>query len=292
MPTSTELIRLLSVEPLGDDRFLGHQPSTSILAKTYGGQLFGQALASAAQTVDVDRVAHSVQIACLEAGRHDVPLQYQVERTRDGRSFSARTVVATQEDRVLMHLHASFQVPERGLQHAAPMPDTPAPSELPSLQDVMRDYSSLPDEPWRREWQGIDIRYVPDRMETSLREQQGVQQVWLRVQNRLPDDPALHLHVLAYLSDLGLLNTSLVPHGFVLGAPELPRATLNHTIWFHGEVRADEWLLVDQHSPWAGGARGLSFGRVFSADGRQVASLAQEGLVRPYGALRARLELS
>jgi acyl-CoA thioesterase-2 len=153
----------------------------------------------------------------------------------------------------------------------------------------MHKASALSAEEWRQEWAGLDLRYIPDNLRSASGRGTGVQQLWVRVKQTLPDDPALHQHTLAYLSDLTLLSTSLLPHGIVFGAPDLPRATLNHSVWFHAPARADEWLFVDQHSPWAGGARGLSFASVYTVDGQLVASLAQEGLIRPLGEMRQRL---
>jgi acyl-CoA thioesterase-2 len=291
MPTSGEIVGLLAVEALDRDSFLGAQPETWSLDKVYGGQLFGQGLAAAQRTVDPQRPAHAVQASFLTAGDHDSPVRYDVERVRDGRSFSSRAVVATQAGRPVMRLMASFHSPEPGLAHAAPMPSIPAPDGLPTIQDVIRDVSDLPDEPWRREWAGLDIRYgtTPDTgRRTGL---PGRQQIWIRVKDALPDEPALHRLVLAYLSDIALLNAALVPHGLVMGARELPRATLNHSVWLHAAGRGDEWLLVDQRSPWAGSARGLSLAEVFTGDGRHIASYAQEGVIRPHGQLRQELEL-
>lgn len=289
MPSSKEIVHLLDVEGVGDDSFLGHQPSWSSLDKVYGGQMFGQGLAAAQRTVDPARAAHSVQAFCLEAGDHDGPIHYQVDRLRDGRSFSARSVVATQQGRPVMRLTASFQPPEPGLEHAATMPDVPAPDGLPTIQDAIRDFSGLPHEPWVREWAGLDVRYVVTDRTGRRSPGPGIQHVWIRVEDRLPDDAALQRQVLTYLSDITLLNASLIPHGLVMGAPELPRATLNHTVWLHADARPDEWLLVDQRSPWAGGARGLTLAEVFTGEGRHVASFAQEGLIRPRGDLRRRL---
>jgi acyl-CoA thioesterase-2 len=289
MPNSTELMALLHLEELGGNCYSGGQPRESSLDKVYGGQLFGQALVAAQRTVDPGRSAHSVQAFCLEPGDHGSPVRYQVECLRDGRSFSARSVLATQEDRLLMRCTASFQPHEPGLAHAAAMPDVPPPAALPTIQDTIREFSELPDEPWRREWSGLDIRYVVTEQTGRRGPGPGIQQIWIRVQGRLPDDPVVHRQVLTYLSDITLLSASLIPHGLVVGAPDLPRATLSHTVWLHDDVRADEWLLVDQRSPWAGGARGLTFAEVFTADGVHVASYAQEGLVRPRGGLRERL---
>jgi acyl-CoA thioesterase-2 len=289
--TASEIARILDVESLGDDRFRGAHPDESLLDKVFGGQLIGQALVSAARTVDPARPAHCLQAVCLDVGRHGEPVRYEVERVRDGRSFSSRSVRAFQGSRQVLRLTASFQPRERGLAHQVRMPAAPPPEEVPLLQDVMLTASTLSDEEWRREWAGIDLRYVSDNLGTPTGRGPGVQQIWVRVKQRLPDDPGLHRHIIAYLSDLTLLSTSLLPHGIVLGAPDLPRATLNHSVWFHHDARADEWLFIDQRSPWAGGARGLSFASVYAADGRHVASLAQEGLIRPLREIRRRFGL-
>jgi acyl-CoA thioesterase-2 len=290
--TAAEIVRILDVESVGEDCFLGRHPEESLLAKVYGGQLFGQALVAAARTVAPARPAHSFQAICLEPGTHGEDVRYEVERIRDGRSFSARSVLAFQGDRPVLRLTASFQPREPGLSHQACMPAVRRPEHLPFLHDVMNESSSLSGEEWRLEWGGLDMRYVPENLEHPLGNTPAVQQLWVRVKQPLPNDPDLHRHTLAYLSDLTLLSTSLLPHGILLGAPDLPRATLNHSLWFHDEARADEWLFVDQRSPWAGGARGLSFASVYTADGRHVASLAQEGLIRPLREMRHQLGLA
>jgi acyl-CoA thioesterase-2 len=216
-------------------------------------------------------------------------VRYEVDEVRDGRSFSTRAVRAFQGDREVLVLLASFQPREPGLSHHGQMPAAPRPEHVPAVHDVMDVASTLSGKEWQAEWQGLDLRYVADNLDGARGRTPAVQQVWVRVKRALPDDPALHRHVLAYLSDLTLLSASLLPHGLLFGDPELPRATLNHNVWFHADARADEWLLFDQRSPWAGGARGLSFASIFTQDGRHVASLAQEGLIRPRGELRRRL---
>jgi acyl-CoA thioesterase II len=293
MPSSAaEIVRLLDVEDMGGDSFVGIHPERSWLDKTYGGQLIAQALVAAARTVDSSRYVHSVQATCLDAARHGLPVRYEVERIRDGRSFSTRTVRAVQDNRPVLNLMASFHTGEPGLAHCAAMPAVPPPEQLPTLQDVIRDASALSDEEWRLEWAGLDLRYVSENLDSAKGRVPAVQQLWARVNGRLPDDLSLHRYILVYISDLMLLSTSLLPHGIMLGAPELPRATISHTVWLHEDARADEWLFIDQRSPWAGDARGLSFANVFTADGRHVASLAQEGLIRPRGELRKRLGLA
>jgi acyl-CoA thioesterase-2 len=292
MPSASEIVDLLDLSQVGTGRFIGGHPAASLLAKVYGGQLFGQALVAAARTVDESRPAHCLQATCLEPGTHADPVRYDVQKLRDGRSFSTRAVRASQGDREVLSLTASFQPCEPGLSHQAQMPPAPRPEDLPPLHDVMAAASTLSGEEWRDEWEGLDIRYVADNLVGAPGRLPAVQQMWVRVKETLPEDSALHRHVLAYLSDLTLLSASLLPHGFVFGAADLPRATLNHSVWFHADARADEWLLVDQRSPWAGGARGLSFASVFTEDGRHVASLAQEGLIRPRGELRRRLRFA
>ena len=290
MPKSaSEIVRILDMESVGEDSFIGGHPDTSLLTKVYVGQLFGQALVAAARTVDSSRPVHSLQAACLDPGMHGEPVRYEVERIRDGRSFSSRSVRAFQGSRQVLRLMASFQPREPGLVHQVSMPAAPPPEEMPHLHEVMSEASTLSGEEWRLEWGGLDIRYVPDNLGNPPGQAPAVQQLWVRVKQPLPDDAALHRHALAYLSDLTLLSTSLLPHGIVFGAEDLPRATLNHSVWFHEDARADEWLFVDQRSPWAGGARGLSFASVYTADGRHVASLAQEGLIRPLREMRRRL---
>lgn len=289
MPTTAEILSLLSLDPVAEDHFLGGQPETSILDKVYGGQLFAQALQAATATAPPDRRAHVLQASCLEPGHHGAPVDYAVERVRDGRSFSLRAVTATQQDRPLLRALVSFHVPEPGLTHRADPPlDRADPASLPPFQAVIRDHSDLDDHPWWGEWEGIDIRYDPAHIEPSRGSDRGRQALWMRTADPLPDDEATHRLVFAYLSDLGILSSSLLPHGMVLGAPLLPRATLNHTIWLHAPARADEWLLFEQSSPWAGDARGFGRAEVYDRDGRLIASLAQEGLIRPRGELRER----
>jgi acyl-CoA thioesterase II len=290
MPHSAEeILAMLDLETIDETTYVGGHQGSTRLAKVYGGQLFAQALVAASRTVASDRPVNSLQGHFLAAGSHDAPVRYQVESVRDGRSFSSRSVRAYQGDRQVLHLAASFHVPEEGLAHQSEMPAAPPPEDLPPLHEVMARVSTLPHEDWRHEWAGLDVRYVPDNLIDAAGRIPAVQQMWVKTRDQLPEDPAVHRQVLAYLSDHTLLAASLVPHGFMLGDPELPRATLNHSLWFHDDARADEWLLVDQRSPWAGGARGVSFASIHTADGRRIASMAQEGLIRPQGELRRRL---
>lgn len=288
MPDHDQLLDLLDLDCPWPGHYVGGQSPSAMLEKVYGGQLIAQALVAMTRTVDPGRRAHSIQGTFFSPGNHEDALHYDVTKLRDGRSFSARSVVASQDSRELLHATASFQAPEPGLTHAPPPPSAPAPEGLPSLADAIRDHSELDETPWRVEWPGVDVRYNDAVLRSPDPSGPGRQQVWMKVRRTLPDDPVLHHQVLTYLSDLTLVNASLVPHGILIGAPELPRATLNHSVWLHEDLRADEWFLVEQTSPWAGGARGFIRAEVFQ-DGRHVASYAQEGLIRPHGQLRSRL---
>ncbi|MGH8970120.1 MAG: acyl-CoA thioesterase [Actinomycetes bacterium] len=286
MPQSIdELVALLDLETIEDGLYRGRQPDTS-LQRVFGGQVAGQALVAAVRTVGADLVVHSMHAYFLRPGDTAVPIVYDVERTRDGRSFSTRRVVARQHGRPIFYTSASFQAPETGLEHQDPAPAAPRPQDCPELGDVLARISGRPRAEWDREWAALDVRYAGDsRKGGGLHDpaHPAMARVWLRASGRLPEDPSLHAAVLAYASDLTLLAVSLVPHGIYLGDPRLQPASLDHAMWFHRPAAADEWLLYDQVSPSASGGRGLSTGRVFTADGRLVASVVQEGLVRVRG---------
>ncbi|GAA1647758.1 acyl-CoA thioesterase II [Kribbella alba] len=274
MPESLEdLVELLDLEMIDDDLFRGRQPQTSA-QRVFGGQVLGQALVAASGTVDPERIVHSLHGYFLRPGDTAVPIEYQTERIRDGKSFSSRRVVASQHGRTIFYMSASYQRPEPGLDHSDPMPDELVPPEhAPTLASVFEQASGRKAEDWNKEWAALDVRLA------------GVsgRQFWIRAAGKLPDDPALHACVLAYASDLTLLGASLLPHGIIIGDERIQPASLDHALWFHRPFRADEWLLYDQASPSASGARGFATGRLFSEDGRLVASVAQEGLIRPVG---------
>ena len=274
MPESLEdLVELLDLEKIDVDLFRGRQPQTS-MQRVFGGQVLGQALAAASQTVDAERVVHSLHGYFLRAGDTSVPIVYRPEVTRDGGSFSSRRVVASQHGKPIFYMSASFQRPEPGLDHQDPMPDDVVPpEEAPRLATVLEARSGRPAADWDREWASLDVRLA------------GVtgRQFWIRAAGKLPDEPALHACVLAYASDLTLLGASLLPHGIVIGDRRIQPASLDHALWFHRPFRADDWLLYDQASPSASGARGFATGRLYTVDGRLIASVAQEGLIRPVG---------
>ena len=280
-----ELIALLDLEEIEDGLFRGRQPATS-LQRVFGGQVLGQALAAGARTVERDREIHSLHSYFLRPGDTSVPIVYDVERTRDGRSFSTRRVVARQHGKPIFYMSASFQVPEEGLDHQDPMPAAPPPEDCPELGELLAALTNRPREQWDREWAALEVRYGGDSREGGALhdpEHPARSRVWLRASGNLPVTPWLHEAVLAYASDLTLLSVSLVPHGLFIGDPRLQPASLDHAMWFHRPFRADEWLLYDQVSPSASGGRGLATGRLFTVDGRLVASVVQEGLIRVSG---------
>ncbi|WP_432935514.1 acyl-CoA thioesterase [Kribbella sp. CA-253562] len=274
MPESLEdLVDLLDLEKIDDDLFRGRQPQTSA-QRVFGGQVLGQALVAAGRTVEPERIVHSLHGYFLRPGDTAVPIVYRPEPTRDGKTFSSRRVVASQHGKPIFYMSASFQRPEAGLDHSDPMPDDVVPpEEAPTLASVLEAATGRSAEDWNKEWSALDMRLA------------GVsgRQFWIRAAGKLPDEPALHACVLAYASDLTLLGASLLPHGLVIGDRRIQPASIDHALWFHRPFRADEWLLYDQSSPSASGARGFATGRLFTQDGRLAASVAQEGLIRPVG---------
>ncbi|MCY4176165.1 MAG: acyl-CoA thioesterase II [Acidimicrobiaceae bacterium] len=266
------VVAILDLEAIEVNLFRGRSPEDD-RQRIFGGQVAGQALVAAARTVERGSV-HSLHAYFLRAGDPKTPVIYDVDRIRDGRSFTTRRVVAVQHGRAIFQLAASFHVAEDGFEHADEMPRVPDPETL-----AQRSPGSSPNNLWK--WmQALDIRYVT----TSPLDRSGPlppdQLVWMRANGVLGDDPVLHACLLTYASDLTLLDTTLTPHGTAAGDPSVMMASLDHAMWFHGPFRADEWLLYDQHTPSAGGARGLATGRVFTRDGRLVASVVQEGLIR------------
>jgi acyl-CoA thioesterase-2 len=274
MPESLEdLVELLDLETIDADLYRGRQPQTSA-QRVFGGQVLGQALVAASDTVDPERVVHSLHGYFLRPGDTAVPIEYHVERIKDGKAFSSRRVVASQHEKTIFYMSTSYQQPEPGLDHSDPMPtDLVEPEDAPTLASVFEQASGRKAEDWNKEWAALDVRLA------------GLsgRQFWIRAAGKLPDEPALHACVLAYASDLTLLGASLLPHGIIIGDRRIQPASLDHALWFHRPFRADEWLLYDQASPSASGARGFATGRLFSQDGRLIASVAQEGLIRPVG---------
>ena len=280
MPQSTEeLVSLLDLEMIEEGLFRGRQPATS-LQRVFGGQVASQALVAAARTVSEGRVVHSLHAYFLRPGDTSVPILYAAERNLDGRSFSSRRVVARQHGKSIFYMSASFQVPEEGLEHQDAMPEVDPPEACPELGDVLAQLSGRPRDDWDREWASLSVRYAG---QVQADQEAGVEsgsRVWLKASDAIGDDPVLHAAVLTYASDLTLLSAAVTPHGTYIGDPRLQPASLDHAMWFHRPFRVDEWLLYDQASPSASGGRGLATGRLFTEDGRLVASAVQEGLVR------------
>ena len=283
MPQSvTELIDLLDLEEIEIGLFRAQQPNTQ-LQRVFGGQVLAQALVSAARTVSVTRVLHSLHAYFLLPGRTDIPMVYDVEAVRDGGSFSSRRVVARQGGRVIFYLSSSFHEMEQGFEHLDPMPENvPPPEHCPKLSEVLSEASGRPVSFWENEWGALDVRYVGDsRPGGALAAAQNPARarVWVRTDGSLPNDRRLHQAALAYVSDLTLLSATTVPHGVLIGL-NVQAASIDHAMWFHRPFRADDWLLYDQVSPSASYGLGLATGRLFQ-HGVLVSDVAQEGLIRP-----------
>jgi acyl-CoA thioesterase-2 len=278
------LLKLLDIEQLEETLFRGLSPDTSV-QRVFGGQVAGQALVAGGRTVDPGRRVHSLHAYFLHAGDPAVPLIYQVDRTRDTRTMSTRRVTALQHGRAVFVLTASFMVPEDGVAHEDPMPEAPDPETLPTFAERFAPIADKFPNRGRRP-RPIDLRYVDDPWPVAAAKNASAtraprSQVWIRADGTLPDDPLLHVCVLAYASDMTLLDSVFLPHGKELAESSLFVASLDHAMWFHTDFRADDWLLYDQHSPWAGNARGLAMGRIYDRSARRVCTVVQEGLVRP-----------
>ena len=276
------LIEVLDIEAIEVNIFRGVSPKEE-RQRLFGGLVAGQALVAAARTIDSDRPVHSMHAYFLRPGDPQVPILYDVDRIRDGRSFTTRRVVAIQHGQAIFNLAASFQAPEQGLEHAFEMPSTPPPDELPDFAQRTARYTEQYADRFGRMLdrpRPIDIRFVDWDPIDRARSLPPQQRVWLRADGVLPDDPLIHTIVLTYASDMTLLDTALLPHGGIWFEPGLFMASLDHAMWFHGQFRADEWLLYSQDTPTATGGRGLTRGLVFTQAGALVASVVQEGVIR------------
>ena len=274
-----KLIELLDLERLDTDLFRGTQPET-IRQRVYGGQVAAQAMIAGTRTVDPDFQVHSLHSYFLLPGDYKVPIIYDVERIRDGKSFATRRVLGRQHGRPIYYQSINFQRPEEGLEHQDVMPEVRPPEEGLDMMELMGEHAN--EEGLVKEWAALEVRWLgnsahgldPDPMRPSRT------QVWIRVDGPLSEDPLEHLATFTYASDVSLLGAALAAHP-EHGPDKVQMASLDHTIWFHRPFRADEWWLYDQWSPSASGARGLALGRIFTQDGALVATVAQEGLIRP-----------
>jgi acyl-CoA thioesterase-2 len=279
-----DVLDILDLERLEVNLFRGRSPQ-SRWQRVFGGQVIGQALVAACRTVDeiATRPPHSLHAYFLLGGDPKVPIIYEVDRIRDGRSFTTRRVTAIQHGRAIFSTQVSFHGSEPGLEHQLPMPNIPKPEDLPSESDLRAKMLPLIPDPIRRYYESdrpIELRPVEYRRYLGEKTDGDRFHVWIRATGRLPDEPAIHQCVLAYASDMTLLDAALVPHGKTVFNEDIMSASLDHAMWFHRPFRADEWLLYAQDSPNMGGARGFSRGSIFSRDGNLVASVAQEGLLR------------
>lgn len=276
------LLDRLDLEPLDLDLYRGFSPQDG-RPRIFGGLVAAQSLIAACRTVE-GRTAHSLHGYFLREGDPSVPVIYHVDRIRDGRSFATRRVVAKQHGEAIFNISVSFQAPEQGLEHQTPMPEAPPPETVPTNLERLEAYKA------RSDHRAIDFLLKLDRPiqrrevdHVDLLEPEpfsDAQRMWFRANGKLGDDPVLHQAVLTYASDYGLLEGSFNTHGHSFLTEELIIASLDHAVWFHRPVRADEWMLYVTHSPRTSGGRGLNFGHIYSKDGTLVASVAQEGLMR------------
>jgi acyl-CoA thioesterase-2 len=277
------LVALLDVEELDIDLFRGMRLPGGH-GRVFGGQVIGQALQAAQRSTD-GKDAHSFHVYFMRAGDDALPIIYRVVRDFDGKSFATRRVIATQNGQPILNMAASFQVAEGGFHHQDAFPaDIPSPEELKSESELRIEAAQyLPEEHRKRflRWSSpIDVRPLHPRNWFAPARRDPINYTWIRAVAPLGDDPAMHRAILAYASDMGLMSTSMMPHGVNWMTPGMQTASLDHAMWFHEDFRADEWMLYAMDSPWAGHGRGMNRGSIFTRDGRMVASVAQEGLIR------------
>jgi acyl-CoA thioesterase II len=280
-PALDELIKTLDLEQIEEDIFRGNSPE-SRRQRVFGGQVAGQALIAVGRTVPTDRPVHSLHSYFIRPGDPSIPIVYEVDRVRDGRSFSTRRTVALQHGKPIFTLSASFQLVQPGIDHQSVMPDVPDPESLPSIEerlaaapaDVREFYEGRPNP--------IVLRYVdaPSWEQSKQGPRPGLHRVWMRANGRLPDDPLLHVCVLTYASDMSLLDSVLVRHGIGNTGDRVAMASLDHAMWFQRPFRADEWMLYSMESPTASGSRGLASGRFYDRAGHHLVSVVQEGMIR------------
>jgi acyl-CoA thioesterase-2 len=276
-----DLLQLLELERIEDNIFRGESRDLGS-DRVFGGQVLGQALSAASYTAGA-RDVHSLHAYFLLPGDVNAPVVYEVDIARDGKSFSTRRVVAIQHGRPIFNMAASFQSPERGLDHAATMPEVPGPEGLADVREVAPEILAKVPDKMRRfltSERAFELRPVEPVHLVSPPRQEPRRHIWLKTVDKIPDAVGLHRNLLAYVSDFHLVATATLPHGVHFAEGNVQLATLDHAMWFHQPFRVDEWLLYSMESPSASGGRGFALGRLFSRDGRLVASTAQEGVVR------------
>ncbi len=277
-----DLLELLKLEPIEENLFRGRSQDLGF-RQLFGGQVLGQALSAASRTAESGRPVHSLHGYFLRPGDASLPVVYTVDRVRDGGSFTTRRVVAIQKGQPIFTMMASFHHEEPGLTHQATMPQVPGPEGLPTDVELLRRHAHRLSERAREKFlcdKPIEMRPVTYFDPFDPKPQEPVKYVWFRADGELPDDAQVHRYMLAYASDFNLMITAMQPHGVSYAQPQVQVASLDHALWFHGNLRMNDWMLYAMESPWAGGARGLSLGRIFTREGRLVASVTQEGLMR------------
>lgn len=279
-----DLIKVLELEQLEVNLFRGVSRDLG-LPQVFGGQVLGQSLHAASATVDADRLVHSLHAYFLLPGDVNAPIIYEVDRSRDGGSFSSRRVVAIQHGQQIFHMSASFQTAQNGLDHQSKMPQVPPPESLHDIRNVVDAAPTVPVElkRWFQVQLPIEFRPINPVRLMSADPGDPLTEFWFKAIDALPDNEELHRSVLAYASDFYLLRTATQPHGIPFPSAKLRLATIDHAMWFHRPLRVDEWLLYVIDSPSASGSRGLSRGSIFDRKGNLVASVAQEGMVRVRG---------
>ena len=277
------LVTLLDLEPIEVNLFRGVSPPDEKRQRVFGGQVAGQALVAAARTVEPQRFVHSLHAYFLRPGDPLVPILYEVDRIRDGRSFTTRRVVAIQHGKAIFNLQASFHDAEPGLDHQLTMPDAvPDPESLHDFHTLMRPYKDRLGDAWTRP-RPIDLRHIDHHPFDRGDHLSETQRVWLRADGELAEDPVLHACIVTYASDMTLLDTSVRPFGLAWDSPDVQMASLDHAMWFHRPFRADDWLLYDQRAISTSSARGLAGGNIFTRDGKLAVTVVQEGLIRTGG---------
>jgi acyl-CoA thioesterase II len=275
-----DLIKVMTLERLEINLFRGQSRDIGS-SQVFGGQVLGQALVAASATVE-NRAVHSLHAYFLRRGDFNLPIVYEVDRAWDGKHFATRRVVAIQNGQQIFNMSASFQIPEPGLDHQISMPDVPMPESLPDVAQFRAKLAGLPPALLRIFEQKRPFEFRPTELPNFANPEKRppFKYVWVRAVDKLPDDEALHRCLLAYASDFQLLDTALKPHAISMTRDRLIMASIDHAMWFHRSVRVDDWLLYAMDSPSASGARGFTRGSIFARDGRLVASVSQEGLIR------------